>query len=258
MNHLSQDLRYIARLAGKAVMPIYQSADFDIELKNDESPITKADKEANEIICRELQLKYSDIPIVSEENKLLSWEQRKHWKKCFIVDPIDGTKEFIKRNDEFTINIALYDCLKNKLLDSVVYAPALELMYYTEEGKAFLDDQKSVRELPCEKTQNYTVVASHSHLNPATQEHIENLKSDHPDLKIKRVGSSLKFCMIAQGLADYYPRLGPMNEWDSAAGQCLIEAAGGHVLDLKARKPLLYNKQEFLNSHFLAFLQKKS
>lgn len=254
----SSELKRIAKLATDSIMAIYRSDDLEIELKSDESPITKADKEANDIICKELEKRYSDIPILSEESKITSWEERRHWKSCFIVDPIDGTKEFIKKNDEFTINIAYYDCEEQRILESVVYAPALGIMYYTQNGKAFRELNGEVKQLPCEKTERFTVVASHSHLNEETKRHIESLKKDHPDLEIKRVGSSLKFCLVAEGSADYYPRLGPMNEWDSAAGQCLIEAAGGHVLDLKARKPLLYNKQEFLNSHFLAFLQKKS
>lgn len=243
-----KDLKEIAILAGVEILKIYASSNFKIELKADDSPVTAADKAANDIIVNELNRRYPNIPVLAEESKLLDYQVRKSWDECFIVDPIDGTKEFIKKNGQFTVNIAFYR--DGKVKEGVVFAPAMDLLYYTENGKSFRIKQGELRELPCEKTDHFTVLASNSHLNDATQSHIESLKKKYEKLELKRVGSSLKMCLVAEGSADYYPRLGPTSEWDTAASQAILEASGCEMVDFESEKPLVYNKENILNPFF--------
>ena len=217
--------------AGDAIMEIYNQ-DFDVEYKDDASPLTEADKNANAIIMSFLET--TSIPIISEENKQTDYNERKNWDTCWIVDPLDGTKEFVKKNDEFTVNIALIE--HQKSVFGVIYVPAQRLLYVgdVEAGKAFKEEITSsdfdLDELlkgatllePSQNSNPIRVVGSRSHMNEDTLEHIENLKSQYQKpVEIVSKGSSLKFCLVAEAKADVYPRYPPTIEWDTAAGQAI-------------------------------------
>ena len=236
----------IAKEAGDAIMEIYQK-DFTIEYKDDNSPLTEADTKANDIICKSLFELYPDIPMMSEENKQVKYEVRKEWEYYWCIDPIDGTKEFIKKNDEFTVNIALIH--KDTPVLGVVYAPAIDEMYKAKKGGgSFKNGQKLPiykNEVPKEKL---VVVVSKSHLTDDTQIFINAL--DTKEIVQVSKGSSLKLCMIAVGLADIYPRLAPTMEWDTAAAHAVVLEAKKQVMDYDDNKPLLYNKENLLNRWF--------
>ena len=252
----------IAREAGKAVMEIYQR-DFEVEFKADESPLTEADTRANEIICRRLEELYSGVPMLSEENKEIPYETRKGWKEYWCIDPIDGTKEFIKKNGEFTINIALVHDGEPVL--GVVYAPALDDLYTAKRGEGAW---KNRQRLPLQKNnapqKSLRVVASKSHLSPETQEFIDALRAHTEEIEQVSKGSSLKLVMVAEGSADIYPRLAPTMEWDTAAADAIVREAGkmsyryeegvdylnASAQELDALK-LPYNKENLLNPWFV-------
>lgn len=254
-----------ALAAGSEIMAIYTGGNFETEVKKDTSPLTIADKRANEVInnC----LKQTAIPIISEENNEIEYSERKHWKQCWIVDPLDGTKEFIKKNDEFTVNIALTVNGSPEL--GVIYAPALELLYFSvvSEKKAFKvsvasiqqDVRKDTEELikiatelrPSKVNHCLKIVGSRSHLNEETISLFEKLQKEHSEIEIISKGSSLKFCLLAEGAAHYYPRLGPTMEWDTAAGQAICEAVGFKCNFVETGKPVTYNRQRLLNGHFI-------
>jgi len=241
------DIKDIAVDAGKAIMEIYKR-DFSIEYKDDKSPLTEADTKANEIICSALMKLYPNIPIMSEENKQTEYEIRKEWEYYWCIDPIDGTKEFIKKNDEFTVNIALIH--KNTPVLGVVYAPAIDEMYSAKEGEgAFKNGQKlplTQNDAPEEKL---FVVASKSHLSQETQDFIDNLKTKEIEQVSK--GSSLKLCMVAEGIADIYPRLAPTMEWDTAAADAVVREAGKMTYQFEKEEPMVYNKENLLNPWFI-------
>lgn len=245
--------------AGDAINKIYETP-FEVEIKKDNSPLTVADMAANTII--NTYLIPTDIPIISEENKLTDYAQRKEWNECWIVDPLDGTKEFIKRNGEFTVNIAMVANGRPEL--GVIYAPYTKELYFAEVAaeKAYkvesvsgeksvdwvMENAKEIR--PRSVDDKIRVVGSRSHLNEDTKAYINDLNA----LKEKEIvskGSSLKFCLIAEGKADVYPRFAPTMEWDTAAGQAICEAVGVHVLALPANSPMSYNKENLLNPWFL-------
>lgn len=247
-------------------MDIYNSDDFDIQSKADESPLTKADLYAHEVIKNYLEK--TDIPILSEEGKEIPYEIRKTWKQLWIVDPIDGTKEFIKKNGEFTVNIALIEDQKPIL--GVVYAPALgELYFASREKGAFKINLKdntdlsvedilaTAKKLPINSSHSnrnkntYTVVASKSHLSEETIKYIDELKTLNDNVVTVQKGSSLKFCIVAEGSANCYPRFGPTMEWDTAAAQAICEFSGKQVNDFVTNTPILYNRKNLLNSWFL-------
>lgn len=245
--------------AGEEIMKIYDTDDFQIEIKADLSPLTIADKRANDIICQFLSK--TSIPILSEEGKNKPYAIRKNWNALWIVDPIDGTKEFINRNGEFTVNIA-YVVNQIPVL-GVIYVPAKKIIYYSDGSNAYkvLDIDKynfnkklsQKIQLPvCENNQSvYTIVASKSHLTIETAAFIEQKKQELKDVEIISKGSSLKFCLVAEGLADCYPRFAPTMEWDTAAGQAICSAVGKKVIDIKTNQPLLYNRENLLNYWFL-------
>jgi 3'(2'), 5'-bisphosphate nucleotidase len=246
--------------AGNVIMDVYQNT-IAVSYKEDNSPLTEADRKAGEIINNYLE--QTNIPVINEENKQLPYEIRKNWGMCWIVDPLDGTKEFIKRNGEFTVNIAL---IKNKKpIMGVIYVPVTNVLYFTNETrtKAFktkIDTpKKSIDAIikdaaeihPVTKADSLLkIVGSRSHLNEDTLAFINNLKKEKP-VEIVSVGSSLKFCLVASGNAHIYPRFAPTMEWDTAAGQAICEAVGVSVLDYNTKKPLLYNKENLLNPYFL-------
>jgi 3'(2'), 5'-bisphosphate nucleotidase len=228
-------------------MEIYKQ-DFNIEYKDDKSPLTEADLKANEIICSRLEKLYPNIPIMSEENKQTKYEVRKNWEYYWCIDPIDGTKEFIKKNDEFTVNIALIE--KNTPVLGVVYAPAIDEMYKAKKDEgAFKNNQK----LPLQRNSNpelkLKVVASKSHLSQETQEFIDKL--DTKEIEQVSKGSSLKLCMVASGEADIYPRLAPTMEWDTAAADAIVRESGKMTYKFENYKSMVYNKENLLNSWFV-------
>ena len=253
-NQMINDIVKVARKAGEAIMEIY-ATDFNVELKGDNSPLTAADKKSNEVIINELTKLYPGIPRISEETKLTAYDERKNWKQYWLIDPIDGTKEFIKRNGEFTVNIALVE--DGIPVMGVVYAPAKEIMYFGDkQNGSFIQEGKSApRKLSANSKYNsldkINVVASRSHMSEETIAFVDALKSNGKEIEFVSSGSSLKFCLVAEGKADVYPRFGPTMEWDTAAGQAVIECAGGKVLQTDNVTPLSYNKENLLNPFFI-------
>ncbi|MCC5922432.1 MAG: 3'(2'),5'-bisphosphate nucleotidase CysQ [Crocinitomicaceae bacterium] len=257
MNNL--DLAIEAAMhAGLEIMKVYNSEDFGIETKGDNSPLTKADKLSNEIILS--YLSKTAIPILSEEGKHLSYEERKNWQKLWIVDPIDGTKEFIKRNGEFTVNIALIE--NQEPILGVIYVPAKKELYFADEHGAFkiqdVDNHNFSEKtntkvaLPLQNNGDQVVaVASKSHMSEETQTFIDGLSKTYGDVATLSKGSSLKLCMVAEGQADFYPRFAPTMEWDTAAGQAICKFAGCKVIDWETKKDMIYNREKLLNNWFL-------
>jgi 3'(2'), 5'-bisphosphate nucleotidase len=282
--------------AGEAILRIYDR-DFSVDYKDDRSPLTEADTAAHELICAALEP--SGLPVLSEESRTVPYEIRRDWRRFWLVDPLDGTKEFIKKNGEFTVNIALIE--NGRPVLGVVYAPVLQTVYcgrWEVEGgmskawKAAGCSDKSVDDviesavpLPTSYSPHFTaqralrVVASRSHCNEETEKFIEALEGTLGAVELVSSGSSLKLCLVAEGRAEVYPRIAPTMEWDTAAAQAVVEAAGGRVvqydpavpaaeylrgrLDVESRmahftshispltKPLLYNKPDLLNPSFV-------
>ena len=259
MNNLKTAIE-AALQAGKAILEIYHSGDFDIEIKGDNSPLTKADIAShNEIMSF---LTKTNIPLLSEEGRAISYEERKEWNQLWIVDPIDGTKEFIKRNGEFTVNIALIEDQKPIL--AVIFVPAKgELYFSTKEMGAFkvtvdLENYdvdmiiSNGNKLPLErKDKTFTIVASRSHMSPETEAYVQEMRDIHGEIHLISKGSSLKLCMVAEGAADCYPRFAPTMEWDTAAGQAICEHAGFQVIDWTTKENMIYNRKQLLNNWFL-------
>ncbi len=247
-----EDLLKIAKAAGAAILTVYESSkDVVYTKKDDNSPLTLADQAANEVICKGLELLSERYPIISEENKQVEYEERKSYERYWLVDPLDGTKEFIKRNGEFTVNIALVE--NGKSILGVVYAPVLDEMYYAVKGEGafLLNDIGKIRLNALtynKKESGLGIICSRSHLNEATQSFINDYKT--PVLVSK--GSSLKFLMLANAQAHVYPRIAPTMEWDTAAAQIILEEAGGKVVDFDTNLPLEYNKENLLNPFFIA------
>ena len=242
-----KEIEKIAKRAGDAIMKIYKK-DFSIAYKDDKSPLTEADIKSNEIICDALFNLYPNIPMLSEENREVAFEERKDWEYYWCIDPIDGTKEFIKKNGEFTVNIALIH--KETPVLGVVYAPAIEEMYIAKKGEgAYKNGQKlplKVNKTPKEKI---LVVASKSHLSEETQDFIDNLDTERIEQISK--GSSLKLCMVAEGIADIYPRLAPTMEWDTAAADAIVRESGKMSYQFEKSEPMVYNKENLLNPWFV-------
>ncbi len=242
-----EDIVAIAKEAGDAIMEIYKK-DFAVEYKEDDSPLTEADTKANEIICNALEKLYPNMPIMSEENKQTEYEVRKNWEYYWCIDPIDGTKEFIKKNDEFTVNIALVH--KHTPVLGVVYAPAIDEMYKAKKGEgAFKNGEKLPLKTNPHPEEKLHVVASKSHLSQETQEFIDSLETKEIEQVSK--GSSLKLCMVATGEADIYPRLAPTMEWDTAAADAIVREAGKMTYSYETNQPMNYNKENLLNPWFV-------
>jgi 3'(2'), 5'-bisphosphate nucleotidase len=234
----------LARVAGAAIMDVYQGEKpLEATQKSDDSPVTAADIAAHTIILKGLQTLTPEIPVLSEEDPQ-SWETRQHWQRYWLVDPLDGTKEFLKRNGEFTVNIALIE--KGKAVLGVVYAPVLNVMYSAAEGKAWKEENGVRNQIQVRDARPPLVVISRSHSDDELKEYLHQL-GEHQTTSI---GSSLKFCLVAEGQAQLYPRFGPTNIWDTAAGHAVAAAAGAHVHDWQG-KPLDYTPREsFLNPGF--------
>ena len=242
-----KDMEIVAKQAGKAIMEIYKK-DFLVEFKDDKSPLTEADTKSNEIICNKLLKLYPSIPIMSEENEQMNYDIRKNWDYYWCIDPIDGTKEFIKKNDEFTVNIALIH--KNTPVLGVVYAPAIDKIYTAKKDEgAFLNGERLPLKVNENKADKLFVVASKSHLSDETQEFIDNL--DAKEIEQVSKGSSLKLCMVATGEADIYPRLAPTMEWDTAAADAVVRESGKMTYQFESDEPVVYNKENLLNPWFV-------
>lgn len=243
--------------AGAEIMRIYNdpSQDFGIERKADNSPVTLADKAAHNCIVHHLE--QTGIPILSEEGAHLPYEERTSWHRLWVVDPLDGTKEFIKKNGEFTVNIALVEVGIPVL--GVIYLPATEVLYtgIVGEGAWRTPSKGRIKEcLPIEREVGsgsgaFTIVASRSHLNPETEEYINQMRRKYGDVRLVSGGSSLKLCLVAEGTADVYPRLAPTMEWDTAAGDAIARAAGKKVVDARTGQTLTYNKPDLHNPWFI-------
>lgn len=239
--------------AGLEIMKIY-NRDYIVETKADESPLTEADRAANAIIVSALEKLFPEIPIISEENKLRAYEERKNWEHCWLVDPLDGTKEFIKKNGEFTVNIALIK--SGKVVAGVVYVPAQNKVFYAIEGQGayLMDGSSEPRKLslrPLADKGTLRVVGSRSHNSKEVDDYVNELRSQYDNIEFVAAGSSLKFCLVAEGKADVYPRLAPTMEWDTGAGHIVAKEAGAEVLNFYTREELDYNKENLLNPHFI-------
>ena len=242
------ELEPIARAAGDAILTIYRQP-FAVEYKQDESPLTAADQGAHEVIVQALARLTPDIPVLSEESDAETMQARLGWSRYWLVDPLDGTKEFVSRNGEFTVNIALID--HGRPVWGLVYAPVLDKLWYggKEVGAWRVADgtHKAIQTRPHEAGQAWRVVGSRNHLSQATLDYLAPLG----EVELVSMGSSLKFCIIAEGGAELYPRLAPTCEWDTAAAQAVLEGAGGSVTQLDGSS-LAYNKPDILNPWFVA------
>ncbi|TLX73939.1 3'(2'),5'-bisphosphate nucleotidase CysQ [Labilibacter sediminis] len=263
MNQLLEIAIEAAVKGGKAIMEIYRSGDFGVEMKSDNSPLTLADRAAHEVI--EQDLVKTDIPILSEEGEHNDYEERKDWSQLWIVDPLDGTKEFVKKTGEFTVNIALIE--NNYPVLGVVFVPATGVLYYGdakdgayklmlnsdwEENFSLSEQIKGAVKLPSnQRNEKLQIVASVSHLSKETEDFAEILKEKFGKADFVSVGSSLKICKVAEGTADIYPRLGPTMEWDTAAGQAVAESAGALFINWKTLKRFDYNRPNLLNNWFV-------
>lgn len=246
-SELLQPVLDIALEAGRRIMDVYESADFGVTAKADDSPLTQADLAAHRYIAAELAQLPVSYPVLSEEDADIAFVIRQTWTRYWLVDPLDGTKEFIKRNGDFTVNIALID--NGYPVLGVVHAPAIETTYLAAVGAGarrirYDGDQRiQTRATPALPT----LVVSRSHQDAA----LEQFLAVAPPHEARSKGSSLKFCLVAEGSADLYPRTGPTSEWDTAAGQCVAEQAGGRVLRLPGQDRLRYNQKEsLLNPRF--------
>jgi 3'(2'), 5'-bisphosphate nucleotidase len=250
LEHTLEQLVDISRRAGLAILEWYEG-DMGITRKADDSPLTKADLASHELIDAELTRRWPDIPVLSEESADIPWETRKKWQQYWLVDPLDGTKEFINRNGEFTVNIALIR--DHQAIMGVVHVPVTDLSYFgsTNIGAWRQEGSSSAKTIKVRQpaAEPAVIVGSRSHANPELVNQLDRLGSH----ELVSMGSSLKFCRIAEGLADFYPRTGPTCEWDTAAAQAVVEAAGGQVVKTDG-SALLYNtKETYLNPHFFVF-----
>ncbi|MEO8147931.1 MAG: 3'(2'),5'-bisphosphate nucleotidase CysQ [Bacteroidia bacterium] len=252
--------------AGKEILDVY-SQPIAVELKDDKSPLTMADKRAHLKIVHHLN--DTGLNILSEEGRLTDYEVRSKWEYFWLVDPLDGTKEFIKRNGEFTVNIALIN--KGKPVMGVIYVPVLKQLYFAAQGigsykcenmegldglfgkENFLTEliSKSRKLSNTTQPEKFTAVASRSHNTPETDALIDGLRKQHGEVQLISKGSSLKLCLVAEGSANIYPRLAPTMEWDTAAGQAIAEIAGCTVIDYHQKTPVVYNKKDLLNPWFV-------
>lgn len=263
MNSLLETAITAALKAGEEILRIYHDpdSDFGIERKADNSPLTVADRKSNEIIMDYLAT--TPYPVISEENKSVAYEIRRQWPTVWIVDPLDGTKEFIKRNGEFTVNIALVS--NGTPVLGVIYIPVRQTLYYGSENGAFraehtvcLPDmdfagirEKALRLPVGHPGSSCVVVASRSHMSPETEKFIDKLRLQKGKVELTSIGSSIKICLVAEGTADIYPRFAPTMEWDTAAGHAIAKAAGKEIYQMDGITPLAYNKENLLNPWFV-------
>ncbi|HFK1529155.1 3'(2'),5'-bisphosphate nucleotidase [Bacillus thuringiensis] len=257
-----EEILEVTLKAGQKILDIYSNKEIIVNYKIDNSPVTIADKEAGNIIKDFLGNSYPSIPIVSEEERLTKFEIRKNWKCFWLIDPLDGTKEFLQKKEHFTVNVALI--YEGSPIMGIIYAPAMRKLYFASSilGSYKLENiseqklpnnylSKAVS-LPCETKNPYLrIITSYSHITSETKDYISKLKDRYGEINIESIGSSLKFCYLAEGSADIYPRLSPTMEWDIGAGQAILECAGGKILDYSGGI-LKYNKKSLKNMHFIA------
>ena len=257
--------------AGREILDVYASA-FAVEHKDDRSPLTEADKRAHRAIVSALAV--TGLPVLSEEGKAIGPEERQAWERYWLVDPLDGTKEFIKRNGEFTVNIALMarDGLPTgplgaaRPIGGVLYVPVRDILYFAwEAGGAYRLDRAATHRaasayeraamadrLPLHHERAaFTIVASRSHKSPETEAYIQRMEEEHGAIALTSMGSALKICLVAEGAADAYPRYAPTMEWDTAAGHAIVNEAGLQLLDVTTDAPMRYNKYELVNNWFI-------
>lgn len=244
--------------AGDAILEIYNTT-FTVESKEDNSPLTLADKAAHEVIMNELEV--LGDPILSEEGKHVAYQIRKNWKSLWIVDPLDGTKEFVKRNGEFTVNIAWVH--EGYPVLGIIYVPVTRELFFASKGQGaykfvaaqgvkleeLITHAQALKSISVDDT--CRIVASRSHMSPETEDFISVKKKEYAMVETVSKGSSLKFCLIAEGLADVYPRFAPTMEWDTAAGQILVEEVGKSLVDCTTGQRMVYNRENLLNNWFL-------
>lgn len=253
---LLADIIGLAYQAGAQIMAIYTRADFAVQDKADASPLTAADLASHQTLCQGLRQLTPEVPILSEESAQIPYAERSQWQRYWLIDPLDGTKEFIKRNGEFTVNIALIESGRATL--GVVLIPATGQCYSALlDVGAWRQDHPDQTPQTIQVTQPFAkplrVVGSRSHTSAELTDYVDKLNNTLGTPEFIAIGSALKFCLVAEGSADVYPRLGLTSEWDTAAAQCVVEAAGGQVVDLNGQ-PLRYNQKEsLLNPHFLVF-----
>lgn len=249
-----EDIKKIAVAAGAEVMAVY-GTEFSVDVKEDKSPLTEADRRANTVIVEALERLYPEIPVISEETKAVDYSERKDWDYFWLVDPLDGTKEFVKRNGEFTVNIALVK--SGNPVAGVVYQPVGEHLFWavqehgawksTEGGEAKrLNGGEHFRE-----KSEVTVVASRSHMTDEVKQFVADLEAEGKRVEFLSAGSSLKICLVAEGAADVYPRLGPTMEWDTGAAHAVALESGRKVIQHGTDEPLRYNKENLLNPFFI-------
>ena len=257
--NLTNHIALAAIEAGKEILHVYEN-EFSVEFKADQSPLTLADRKAHDIISS--HLKQTPYPILSEEGRDILFEERAKWPYYWLVDPLDGTKEFVKRNGEFTVNIALIK--ENSPVLGVVYAPVKQWLYLGASGEGAWKLELKEHQLPenwkevgerlpakVSKVRKYTVVGSRSHASEETNDFISKLQEAHGDIAFVSMGSSLKLCLVAEGVADIYPRMAPTMEWDTAAGDAIARSAGYRVVQYENDAPLQYNKENLLNPWFV-------
>lgn len=244
--------------AGKVIIDVYNSDDFEVQLKSDESPLTIADQRGNDCIVD--YLKTTSIPILSEEGKAIDFNDRKDWDLFWLVDPLDGTKEFIKRNGEFTVNIALVE--NGYATQGVIYVPVTGELYIADGEKSYKAEnvqefnleniQSKLMTLPLpQDKEKFIIVGSRSHMSEETLKYIETIDTKGKETEVLSKGSSLKICMVAEGKADVYPRLGPTMEWDTGAGHAIAKFAGFNLYNFETKEELSYNKENLLNPYFV-------
>jgi len=240
-----ENLKQLMKDITPRVLEIYNS-DLDVQFKSDNSPLTEADLYVNTEVCKFLEKNYN-YPILSEEGKNIDFKIREEWNTFWLIDPIDGTKEFVKKNGEFTVNIALIE--NNIPIFGLIYIPVSGILYYGSKEGSFKGslNSETFERLPNTKTKVKTFVASRSHMSEDTKKYIESFNCEK---EIVAVGSSIKLCLVAEGSADIYPRFGPTMEWDIAAGHAIVNGAGKNVKDLED-KEMVYNKENLLNSFFI-------
>ncbi|MEZ5014907.1 MAG: 3'(2'),5'-bisphosphate nucleotidase CysQ [Chitinophagales bacterium] len=248
-----QQIIAIVEAAGKEIMHIYATDDFAVVDKSDNSPLTKADKAGNAVIVSALKEQFPDIPIISEENKLVPYAERKDWEYFWLVDPLDGTKEFIKKNGEFTVNIALIHNGYPEI--GVVGIPAQDKVYYAVKGKGAFKKEADGNVHPIHvkepEQDRIALIGSRSHPSPEFDAYLQDMEKQFAQVDFVPAGSSLKFCLVAEGVADIYPRLGPTMEWDTAAGHAVVLEAGARVRVYEKENDLQYNKENLLNPFFI-------
>ena len=260
-----------ALAAGREILSVYGAA-FAVELKDDRSPLTEADKRAHRAIVAELER--TGLPVLSEEGRSIAPEERQEWKRYWLVDPLDGTKEFVKRNGEFTVNIALMERDAEPAgalgaavpIGGVPYVPVKDILYFawqgggayrqnaaaTLEGHSAYERAARATRLPVSGTERpYTIVASRSHQSPETEAFIRRAEKEHGSVRLTSMGSALKICLVAEGAADVYPRYAPTMEWDTAAGHAICIEAGAQLVDVTTDAPMRYNKHELVNNWFI-------